>query len=44
MKNNDEKLLKKINMYCDVHYYPRKFESKIQLVSGEIKKINYIRR
>jgi len=25
-------------MHCDVHYYPAKFEIKIQLVYGEIKK------
>jgi len=25
-------------MYCDVHCYPAKFEIKIQLVYGEIKK------
>ena len=26
-------------MHCDVHYYPAKFEIKIQLVYGEIKKV-----
>ena len=31
-----------LNMHCDVHYYPAKFEIKIQLVYGEIKKTNYI--
>ena len=31
-------------MYYDVHYYPAKFEIKIQLVYGEIKKINYVMR
>ena len=30
-----------LSMHCDVHYYPAKFEIKIQLVYGEIKKINY---
>ena len=25
-------------MHCDVHYYPAKFEIKIQLVYGETKK------
>jgi hypothetical protein len=29
-------------MHCDVHYYPAKFEIKIQLVHGEIKKTIYI--
>ena len=29
MKNNDEKLLEKINMHCDIHYYSTKFEIKI---------------
>ena len=29
-------------MHCDVHYYPTKFKIKIQLVYGEIKKINSI--
>ena len=28
-------------MHCNVHYYPAKFEIKIQLVYGETKK-NYI--
>ena len=28
-------------MHCDVHYYPAKFEIKLRLVYGEIKKINY---
>ena len=36
MKNNDE------NMHCDVHYYPAKFEIKIQLVYGVTKKTNCI--
>ena len=27
-------------MHCDVHHYVAKFEIKIQLVYGEIKKIN----
>ena len=25
-------------MHCDIHYYPTKFEIKIQLVYGETKK------
>ena len=25
-------------MHCDVHYYPAKFEIKIQLVNGETKR------
>jgi len=29
-------------MHRDIHYYPTKFENKIQLVYGEMKKINYI--
>ena len=29
-------------MHRDAHYYPTKFEIKIQLVNGEMKKINYI--
>ena len=31
-------------MHCDVHYYPTKFEIKIQLVYGETKKdkLNYV--
>ena len=28
-------------MHCDVHYYPAKFEIKIQLVYGETKKTLY---
>ena len=33
MKNNVEKLIIVfLNMHCDVHYYPAKFEIKIQLV------------
>ena len=31
-------------MHCDVHYYPAKFEIKIQVVYGEIKKVNCIMR
>ena len=31
-----------LNMHCDVHYYPVKFEIKIQFVYGETKKINYV--
>ena len=31
-----------LNMHCDVHYYPVKFEIKIPLAYGEIKKINCI--
>ena len=27
-----------LNMHCDVHYYPAKFEIKIQLVNGETKR------
>ena len=42
MKNNDEKIINFFNMHCDVHYYPPKFEIKIQLVYGETKKTNYI--
>ena len=30
------------NMHCNVHYYPAKFEIKIQLVYGETKKINRV--
>ena len=30
-----------LNMHCDVHYYPAKFEIKIQIVYGETKNINY---
>ena len=41
MKTNGEFFL---NMHCDVHYYPAKFEIKIQLVYGEIKKVNCIMR
>ena len=37
MGENYKKIL---NMYCDVHYYPAKFEIKIQLVYE--KKINYV--
>ena len=29
-------------MHCDVHYYPAKFEIKIQLVYEETKNINYV--
>ena len=29
-------------MHCDVHYYPTKFDIKIQLMYGETKKINCI--
>ena len=39
MKTNGEFFL---NMHCDVHYYPAKFEIKIQLMYGETKKINCI--
>ena len=39
MKNNDEKIIKNcFKMHYDVHYYLAKFEIKIQLVYGEIKK------
>ena len=31
-----------LNMHCDVHHYPVKFEIKIQLVYGETEKINYV--
>ena len=31
-----------LNMHCDVHYYPAKSKIKIQLVYGEIKKINCV--
>ena len=41
MKNNDEKIII-FNMHCDVHYYPTRFEIRVELVYGEIKKINYI--
>ena len=38
-----EKIIKLfLNMQYDVHYYPAKFEIKIQLVYGEIKKINCV--
>ena len=30
------------NMHCNVHYYPAKFEIKIQLVYGETKKKNNV--
>ena len=30
------------NMHCDVHYYPAKFEIKIQLVYEGTKKTNCI--
>ena len=30
-------------MHCDVHYYPAKFEIKIQLVYRETKKLNCVR-
>ena len=36
VKNYDDKII--ANIFCDVHYYPTKFEIKIQLVYGEIKK------
>jgi hypothetical protein len=42
MKNSDKKIITFVNMHCDVHYYPAKFEIKIQLVYGEIKKTNCI--
>ena len=29
-------------MHCDVHYWPAKFEIKIQFVYGETKKINRV--
>ena len=29
------------NMHCDVHYYPAKFEIKIQLAYGEKNKLYY---
>ena len=39
MKNNDEKIIKNcFKMHYGVHYYLAKFEIKIQLVYGEIKK------
>ena len=41
MKKNIKNCFK---MHYDVHYYLAKFEIKIQLVYGEIKKINYIYR
>ena len=41
MKNKDKKLYF-FNKHCDVHYYPAKIEIKIQLVYGEIKKINCV--
>ena len=31
-----------LNIDCDAHYYPAKFEIKIQLVYGVTKKTNYI--
>ena len=43
MKNNDKKIITNFfNMHCDVHYYPAKFEIKIQLIYRETKKINCI--
>ena len=43
MKNNVEKLIIVfLNMHCDVHYYPAKFEIKIQLVYEKTKEINCI--
>ena len=41
VKNYDDKII--ANIFCDVHYYPTKFEIKIQLVYGEIKKSNSVR-
>ena len=35
VKNYDDKII--ANIFCDVHYYPTKFEIKIQLVYGETK-------
>ena len=31
-----------LNMHCDVHYYPAKFEIKTQLLYGDIEKINCV--
>ena len=43
MKNNDEKILTTfLNIHYDIHYYPTKFEIKIQLVYGITKKTNCI--
>ena len=38
MKNKDKNYF--FNMHCDVHYYPAKFEIKIQLVDEETRKKN----
>ena len=39
MKNIDEKNHNIVlNMHCDIHYYPVKFEIKIQLVNRETKR------
>ena len=42
MKNNGKIIKLFLNMHCDVHYYPAKFEIKIQFVYGETKKINCV--
>ena len=42
MKNNGKIIKLFLNMNCYVHYYPAKFEIKIQLVYGETKKINCV--
>ena len=43
MKLMEKNYKKNSNMHCDVHYYPAKFEIKIQLVYGETKKLNCVR-
>ena len=42
MKNNGKIIKLFLNMNYYVHYYPAKFEIKIQLVYGETKTINCI--
>ena len=42
MKTNGKFIKLFLNMHCDVHYHPAKFEIKIQLVYGETKNINFI--
>ena len=41
-KTNGKNIKKILNIYYDVHCYLAKFEIKIQLVYGEIKKINCV--
>ena len=42
MKTTGENCKTFLNMHCDVHYNPVKFEIKIQLVYGKTKKINCV--